>query len=1061
VHNSPKISRPHLPRVYQRTRVFARFDELAESAGLWVSGPAGAGKTTAIASFLEAREQVFGWYDLDAGDAEPATLFHYLTLLAAKILGGEVSLPRFSPEYQAGVAVFARRFFDELFGVLPDKAVLVFDNYQDLSPDAPVHDVIREAFSIVVPRVRVFVASRSEPPPQLARALANRRIAQVGWNTLRFTEPETSALISSRTASRVSEPLVADVHRLADGWVAGIILLLETRDTSLAEPIGFDGPSIDRTFEYFASEVLDCISPATVHLLLVTACMPHVTAEAAEAVTGQPGAGAVLAHLQRQNLFTVRRNSSPAAYTYHPLFRAFLLRQADQRLPAAELREARRRAAQALAESGDAREAMELLRRDGQWRDAISLVLVHAPRLLAAGQVSTLNGWLAWLPGEAFAGDPWLMFWKASATFVFQPGASVALWRVAIDRFREAADPTGLRLSLAGILRAIVAEERDLRQLDPVLDELARVEQAQAVSPSPSVEAKLASAALLACVHRGDVDVFQRWEHRVADAFRTTRIDSDRMLLGGSLAWCRTFVGHFAGAEEMLSSLRSLTADTGDPLVRLPVLLAECFLLAHGRRPIVSCDAPAEEGLRLSDESGVLVYRDYFVCLGVTNAIFTGDRARAEEYLAHAEDRNWTNQGAGFHAWTRACFSIEFENGRTALWWAERALALSISIDYPEGTGLALSAIAAFHIEYGSPADAAPHLARAEALLGARMTSPRMKLGVLLLRGYWLLQSGQLDRALEHVREAFGFARRIDLPAGGWIPRRAMAHLCGWALEQGIEPDCVRTVIERRRLSPASGSRASPAWPWQLRVVALSQLRVVIDGQTQEWRGKQPKMPLRLLQAILAAGGEPAPLTEISEWLWPGADGDMGRRALDTTVHRLRRLLVHEEVLVTTENGLRFDPTRVYVDAFAVEPLAVEIAGLIEAGARPGSPALAAVVSSLLDQYRGPFLVGEDTAPGIRRFRDRLRRAYVKAVVRVGELLEQARRPEEALALYQRGLAAEDAVEQFYQRALACHAALGQRFEAHRLWATCREVLEDRLGTAPSEHTRRAYERAS
>lgn len=48
-------------------------------------GPPGAGKTTLAASYLDSQKRPLLWYQLDEGDADAATFFHYLGLAAGKL----------------------------------------------------------------------------------------------------------------------------------------------------------------------------------------------------------------------------------------------------------------------------------------------------------------------------------------------------------------------------------------------------------------------------------------------------------------------------------------------------------------------------------------------------------------------------------------------------------------------------------------------------------------------------------------------------------------------------------------------------------------------------------------------------------------------------------------------------------------------------------------------------------------------------------------------------------------------------------------------------------------
>ncbi|MFL5365782.1 MAG: hypothetical protein ACJ781_09945, partial [Myxococcales bacterium] len=135
----------------------------------WVSGPPGMGKTTLVASYVEARRLKPIWYQVDAGDGDVAALFYYLRRAALRAAPRKHwRLPLLTPEYLDGLATFARRWFEELFGGLPRPLVLVFDNYQEAPEHSRLHEVLREAFDVLRGDDRAIVMSRSDPPPALA-----------------------------------------------------------------------------------------------------------------------------------------------------------------------------------------------------------------------------------------------------------------------------------------------------------------------------------------------------------------------------------------------------------------------------------------------------------------------------------------------------------------------------------------------------------------------------------------------------------------------------------------------------------------------------------------------------------------------------------------------------------------------------------------------------------------------------------------------------------------------------------------------------------------------------
>src|SRR5690606_2680544 len=74
-----KLTAPQPNRAWPRARLFERLDAARRGGGIvWIAAPAGSGKTTLVASYLQARRLRAAWYRVDAADADVASFFHYL-----------------------------------------------------------------------------------------------------------------------------------------------------------------------------------------------------------------------------------------------------------------------------------------------------------------------------------------------------------------------------------------------------------------------------------------------------------------------------------------------------------------------------------------------------------------------------------------------------------------------------------------------------------------------------------------------------------------------------------------------------------------------------------------------------------------------------------------------------------------------------------------------------------------------------------------------------------------------------------------------------------------------
>lgn len=192
------------------------------------------------------------------------------------------------------------------------------------------HKVITCGLSEVPSGTQIIILSRAEPPPEYARHLANNLIAQIAWQDLRLTPEETCLIATARQP--IEAQFLLPLHKLADGWSAGLILILERLKYTGAVDRSVPQETLETVFDYFAGEVFAHLDEGTRGFLLRTCLLPHVTIELANALTGRSDAGDILPNLHRRQLFIDRRLGETVTYQFHALFTRFLRARAKASL---------------------------------------------------------------------------------------------------------------------------------------------------------------------------------------------------------------------------------------------------------------------------------------------------------------------------------------------------------------------------------------------------------------------------------------------------------------------------------------------------------------------------------------------------------------------------------------------------------------------------------------------------------------------------------------------------------------------------------------------------------
>jgi len=1056
-----KVSPPVLMGVFLRKRLFGLLDRMRKQPVIWISGPPGCGKTTLVASYLQASKTPSLWYQIDEGDSDPATFFYYLGQAAKRASPRfRKPLPLLTPEYLQGISTFTLRYFENLFDRLKIPSVLVFDNYQEVPSDSPLHEIILNGFSRIPEGINVILVSRENPPPSLIRLRVNHQMEMLRWEDLRLTPEESAGIIRLRAQKKQTKESASLIHKAADGWAAGLVMMLESVERKVIEPKALGRFTPDEIVDYFGNELFNKTDAETQEFFLKTAFLPRMTVKMAEDLTSLPNARRILDRLSRSHYFTEKRFDEESIYQYHPLFRDFLLSRAKGTFSQEDQSILLHRAAILLEQSGQVEEAIPLLRDAGHWEELVELIRKHGPLMLEQGRHRFLREWLESLPKDILEDHPWLLYWMGLCLHPFFPALSRPYFERAFEKFKDKEEVAGIFLTWAGVVNSITSDFNDFTPLNKwiaVLEELTRRFES---FPSEEAELRVASTMLLALEwsqpQHPEIEV---WAEKVLTLSETCSDLSEKITGYMRLAYYWIQMGNLQKAIMAVNWFRQLARGRNvSPAIDVTLKGHETIYYRYAGLH-AECVKAVSDGLKLSENVGIFRAINFYLIHGAASALNVHDLETVRDMLEKLQ-----LSLKSFNVWQLHSYyllktrdALVRGSPEEAIIHVEMALkcARRIGVVMP----LFLSHLVKSHVMHQLNKD---HEATLHLSIASNMANP---IGSKLYQFFFLLTEAlfafdrgeqtsglvSLKRALSIGQEGGFFYTYIDQPYG-------VAELCERALEAGIEEEYVRELIRRLNVVPPKPAFQLEHWPWPLKIFTLGRFELLKDGKPIQFTRKVQQKPLAMLKALVAFGGKEVREDQMVDALWPESDGDMAHRSLEATLHRLRQLIGIPDAIIRKEGSLTLDQRYWWVDTWAFEQLVREVNAAWKK--EQNETSLKEVISlteKAIHFYRGSFLPKETLEPWADSLRERFRNKFLRCVERLGHHWEASGEWEKAVDCYEQGLEADDLIEEFYQHLMICFQKLGQVAKALYVYKRCKKTISAGLGVSLSPKTEAIY----
>jgi LuxR family maltose regulon positive regulatory protein len=396
------------PRSVDRPRLLDLLAVGSSARLTLVSAPAGFGKTTLIASWLDGRRPSArtAWVSLDARDTDATTYWTYLLVAVDRAAPGSAAAAL--DQLRTGrtpVEALLAGLLNEL-SVLPEDLTVVLDDYH-LADGPGIQPGMAFLVDHLPPQVHLVISTRADPGLPLPRLRVRGELVEIRAADLRFTVHEAATYLDQVHDVRLPAADVATLESRTEGWAAALqlaALSLRGRSRPSEFVAGFAGA--DRfVVDYLADEVLDRQSPDVRRFLLHTSVLERMSGPLCDALTGGTDGRRTLVELERANLFVVALDDQRRWYRYHHLFadvlRAHLLEERPD-----DVRALHRCASDWFDRHDDPEHAVSHALAAGDVERAATLVELALPGRRRSRREAVIRRWADELPADVVADRP-------------------------------------------------------------------------------------------------------------------------------------------------------------------------------------------------------------------------------------------------------------------------------------------------------------------------------------------------------------------------------------------------------------------------------------------------------------------------------------------------------------------------------------------------------------------------------------------------------------------------------------------------------------------------------
>jgi len=1043
---SSKLTPPLISGILRRDRLLNYLDSVVKPL-IWVSAPGGAGKTTLIADWIEARQLDCIWLRLDGSDSSPSTFFQHLLLSIQQTLPHTaLNLESFTQAYALDPVNYVLRQLDTIITENPEKnLLLVLDDYHNLKQESPVHSIISSVIELTEHNINFLVISRESTPPEYINIKSENKLSIINWDDIKFSIDDTHHLFKLETDNKLTTEEITTIHKQSNGWAAGIRLAVSNMACHEKNKNSFTNIKRNKDFFYFfASDIMKNLDREVVYFLSNTAFMPFFTAEMANNIPGIKNSEIIINWLISSNLFIEVHSININVFSYHPIFGEYLKSHHREEYGEESARKASLLAASILLEKGAYEESIEIYLDLEKFSAAKETIKSKSEQLISQGRIEQLSTWFNVIPDEELRQDPELLLVYGQSLLISATDKSCSILLKSIDGFIKNKKYSMALHAYGCYLEALAISGKDYDLLEGCLYKMDRLLQ----EPSPDIEKaaeSIACTVLFATSFQSLNHPLQ--EHWKAYAEQAIENCSDPFAL---LKRCNNMMIYyrFAGEDRKTYHLMDILDPLCQEISSIPVLKLQTQLIyafhygyvsGKGNKAEKICRDSINEGVK----SGILLYEFWFRYILVLTLLRDNKFAESDEQI-----KVLLNQYTSLPPVRRA--DILTLSGLYALYTSEFHKAIH---DLEKASDMYYNAGAIYPTHWSSIILALAYIESGDIESYERTLHEKCSsdwLGSTYLEYQSLCVEAWLELKNEalypyKLEKALSLAYKNDFIFIPLIGKEKFSKLCHLAIERNITPDYIRKIISEHHLQPERNNPFLHLWPYKVRIYTLRAFKLTMKCNGSEKVLNLQQKPLELLKIIIAHGSYNVPIDLICDTIWPDSDGDAAYKSFKTTLHRLRKNMGDDSYIINHNNTLSLSK-ECWVDALAFwDPLGEINSTNIERAI------------DLTSYYQTPFMNEDIHSPWTFMARSRTGKNHKILLEKIANYFLNKNESTNAIEYFDRALDIDITEEDYYIGLMKCYHHEGRVDHIKATYQRYSDTCQTLLDKEPSERVINAF----